>query len=76
MEGCNGTSATTSDFPIPGLPQGTVYTDGYDRPSYFSSSTEVFISKDRDAVCWSGANGLIHSFHFKIVSIILKESMY
>ena len=52
-------------FPFPGLPQGTVYTDGYDRPSYFSSSTEVFISKDRDAVCWSGANGYDPFFSFQ-----------
>lgn len=52
-------------FPFPGLPQGTVYTNGYDRPSYFSSSTEVFISKDRDAVCWSGANGYDPFFSFQ-----------
>ena len=52
-------------FPFPGLPQGTVYTNGYDRPSYFSSSTEVFISKDRDAECWSGANGYDPFFSFQ-----------
>lgn len=52
-------------FPFPGLPQETVYTDAYDRPSYTSSMTRVFISKDRDAVCWSGANGYDPFFSYQ-----------
>ena len=52
-------------FPFPGLPQETVYTDAYDRPSYTSSMTRVFISKDRDAVCWNGANGYDPFFSYQ-----------
>ena len=52
-------------FPFPDLPKETVYTDAYDRPSYFSSVTGVYISKDRDAVCWSGANGYDPFFSFQ-----------
>lgn len=52
-------------FPFPGLPQETVYTDAYDRPSYTSSMTRVFISKERDAVCWNGANGYDPFFSYQ-----------
>lgn len=52
-------------FPFPGLPKETVYTDAYDRPSFTSSMTRVFISKDRDSVCWNGANGYDPFFSFQ-----------
>lgn len=52
-------------FPFPGLPKETVYTDAYDRPSWKNSMTRVFIGKDRDAVCWSGANGYDPFFSFQ-----------
>ena len=52
-------------FPFPGLPKETVYTDAYDRPSWTSSMTRVFISKDRDAVCWNGANGYDPFFSYQ-----------
>lgn len=43
-------------FPYSDLPKDIVFTDGDDRQSYFSSCNRVYIGKDRDAVCWSGAN--------------------
>lgn len=43
-------------FPYTELPKDIVFTDGDDRPSYFSSCNKVYISKDRDAVCWNGCN--------------------
>lgn len=52
-------------FPFASLPKETVYTDGYDRPSWFSSVTRVFISKERDAVCWNGANGYDPFFSYQ-----------
>ena len=52
-------------FPFPGLPKETVYTDAYDRPSWKNSMTRVFIGKDRDAVCWNGANGYDPFFSYQ-----------
>lgn len=52
-------------FPFPGLPKETVYTDAYDRPAFGASMTRVFISKDRDAVCWNGANGYDPLFSYQ-----------
>ena len=63
-------------FPFPGLPQGTVYTDGYDRPSYLVVQQRSLLVKIGMLYVGVVLMVMIHSFHFKIVSIILKESMY